>query len=321
MHEELQGLGNSGYLEAYRFLGALSTALIRLDRGDEALAITEGGYNAALADPAMPLFQSVPLINAHAVSLGESDRFEDWEAASRIFLEQSIKLYGEDTMQVSSAYQHLAGALAKLQRYAEAIAAIERTVSIRRQLMSADDPGLAATLNYSGGIYLRSKHYDEALAHTEEALRIYEISHALESRGGIRALHQKARIHELRGEYQRAMEEMVRVLPFIGGEPDHFVGQQAAAPLLLHARLEHRAGRLPKDCAPLDRLLGLEPIRPEELIEARILAAACASQHGDRARAAELLATLPEALPEQELTQYTRALYQQLAQSPTSSAH
>jgi hypothetical protein len=41
----------------YRFLGALSTALIRLGRSDEALAITESAYDkAVLADPEIPLF-------------------------------------------------------------------------------------------------------------------------------------------------------------------------------------------------------------------------------------------------------------------------
>jgi serine/threonine-protein kinase len=319
VHEELQGLGDSGYLEAYEFLGALSTALIRLGRGDEALAITEGGYNAAVADADMPLFQSVPLINAHAVSLGESDRFEDWEAASRIFLEQSIQLYGEDRMQVSSAYQHLAGALSKLQRNEEAIAAIESTVSIRRRLMDPDDLGLAATLIYSGGIHMRGGREEAALALTEEALRIYQGGQALESRGGIRALLQKARIHELRGEYQQATDELARVLPFVGGEPDHFIGVHAAPPLLLHARLQHREARLQDDCAPLDRILELDPIRPEHLIEARILAAACASEQGDPARAAELLGAVPEPLPKQELTEYARTLHQQLTQTAASS--
>jgi len=315
VHAELVELGDPVSVEMAGLLPPLASALARLNRVDEALALTRPSYEAAIANPDLPLVYSTLFLNAHSIALGQARHYEEAAVATRQYLEQMIRLYGEDDFRTSTAYNNLAGTLSDLQRHDEAIVAIEKTLAIRRRVLAPDHDRLAMALLFAAVTHAEARDYDTALARVDEALQILVDKGAAESFGGIQARYRKARIHEQRGEYALAMASIEMVLPFVGGEPNYYRGQQAAIPLNLYARLLHRDGRLAADCAPLDRVLALDPIRLEHAVEARILAAACALQHGDHARAAALLDLIPEPLPEREVTDYARALLQQLKQA------
>ena len=276
-------------------LPALASGLARLGRADEAVPLTRACYQALQAQPELSLLTKSLLLNAHGLALGRAGLNEEAEPVEREYLAQVTRLYGEDDTRTSVAMNNLAQSLNRLDRVDEAITLMEQALAIRRRNLAPDHERVAFALVNLAVMLRKAGQLERALDSSRQAHAIFAGKGQADSRPAVHALLVQAQVHEDQGRWADALMLAERVRPFVDAQPSYYPGHDAAAPLLLQARLQQRLQQVPADCQPLPALLALADLPPHHTQEARILAADCARRHGRHDEAVALLADLDAA--------------------------
>lgn len=307
-------LGGLLSAESTGLLPRLISAQSNLGRNAESLPYTESAYLAAQDQPDLPRTRRAMIVHAHQMVLDDLGRLEESEQLAREAVQLAQEIFGPEDPQNSSALVNLAVVLRNQGRLQESADVLESALSLERKL-PPQHLWLANTMINTAAIQQLAGRPERAHELILEALEIYEARNATTSRTAIRALLFLALVKETWGELDAALDLVDQVLPYTRGERIYYAGESASAPWIVQARVLHRLGRLPQDCAPLPMALDLPKQRTAARAEALVLAADCQHAQGNTTQAMELLRGLDELGPNPELTDYTADLLAGLRQS------
>ncbi|MEO7326875.1 MAG: tetratricopeptide repeat protein, partial [Dokdonella sp.] len=284
-----------------------SSVLVSLQRGDEAIRMTQANYEASKRRDKVPLIQRSNFAGAYGYALLNSGRPADAEIAYREALTLDEQLFGVGNLATDISMNNLSVALLHQGKYAAAAELGERVLALRRAHLPADSAAVARSLTVLGKMYGGAGNLDKAIALMREGLAILDKRHEDNRASAITARLNLARALETNGQYADALQAVDHVLPHTQQSSSQYAGAGGAELRLLHARLQVRAAPGSKDCSAIASVLEVAPVDAVEALEAHVLAADCEWRNGRATRGKVHLASLDAPrVPLDKLSPYAR---------------
>jgi len=255
-------------------------------RVEEALAVTRPNYEAARANPQLPLRWLKEIVSAHAyIQLLNKDPGAPDLFAEAVTIDERI--YGVDHPGTAVSLNNTAYAFSTLGEAKRGAEVMERVIGIRRGMNIKHHQELGYGLLNAASMWRKAGELDTAIKRAREGLAIYAARGELDNRQAQKGLWTLVQALESDGLVTEAYVENKGMLRFTDGSSKEFGGADAALPWVMHARLESRLKRSDRGCSSARRALAVEGAAPASWLEARILLIDCLKTHGFTEEAAK----------------------------------
>ncbi|MCB0719991.1 MAG: serine/threonine protein kinase [Bacteroidetes bacterium] len=177
---EADSLGRSALAGLTRGGGRKHWSLGPVYRVNAGIAMQRGDYDRAdsllKADialwqglkPAIPVRDQAKALQQYAALLLEREQFQSGVDTLRRVLDLSVSLDGEDTRANAVILNQISMGYIGINRFEDALNAIERALTINRRLLPADHTGITANLYNRGKILAELGRHEDALAQFQE---------------------------------------------------------------------------------------------------------------------------------------------------------
>lgn len=236
-----------------------------------ALALSTQVYAAMRADKSASLAKRKTVVGQHAYAVMKSGQLIEAEALFRETLALDEQIYGAGHLKTLVSLNNVGYILSQRERFDDAAKILEQVVAVRREKLEPGNTLIAFSTLSLASMYRRGGHFELALQHFDEGLRIYREAEKSNDIDALRGSYNRSRTLLSMGRYQDAWEGWPTVFEKLLATGNYQAGD--SNPLrLLDAELRQRLAIDDRACGVRAELI--EPT-PEDLAKLAELEAGC----------------------------------------------